>query len=113
METNRPLLDHLEDRNILASIADIIGTMHKIDAKVTKLHEVVVGSKEFGQEGIIEKLKNIEEDIDQVKKYDLEHFEKTIEDYKKIKNRFIGFAFAAGVIVEIGREVVSKIIFGK
>jgi oligoribonuclease (3'-5' exoribonuclease) len=86
-----------EERDFLASWSDLISTMHKVDSKLSKLHDVVIGDKEFGTEGIIQKLKNIETDLDEIKKYDFEYIEKQIEDLKTFKSKLIGFSVAVSV----------------
>lgn len=108
MET--PLKEHLEDRNILASIADIIGTMHKIDAKVSKLHEVVVGDKEFGTEGIIAKIRNIEEDVEWLKKYDIEEMYNKLDGLTQYKNKLIGFAIGGGLVWALILRIFDKLL---
>lgn len=110
---NDPLLEHLEDRHILASIADIIGTMHKIDAKVSKLHEVVVGDKEFGQEGIIAKIRNIEEDVEFLKKYDIEQIYKEVDGLNAYKNRLIGFAIGGGLVWALILKALDNMLLKK
>lgn len=91
---------NLNERDFLASISDLIGTMHKIDAKVSKLHEVVIGDKEFGQEGVIVKLKNIEKEVEKVKGIDEEvaAIYEDVEILKGYKNKLVGFFIAGGVV---------------
>jgi oligoribonuclease (3'-5' exoribonuclease) len=98
-----------EERDFLASWSDLISTMHKVDSKLSKLHDVVIGDKEFGTEGIIQKLKNIETDLDEIKKYDFEYIEKQIEDLKTFKSKLIGFSVAAGFIWALILELFDKV----
>ena len=98
-----------EERDFLASWADLVSTMHKVDSKLSKLHDVVIGDKEFGTEGIIQKLKNIETDLDEIKKYDFEYIEKQIEDLKTFKSKLIGFSIAAGLIWALILKLFDKV----
>ena len=119
MEQNS-LLEHLEERHILASIADIIGTMHKIDAKVSKLHEVVVGDKEFGQEGIIAKIRTIKEDVEKIekdveflKKYDIDQIYEQVDGLNAYKNRLIGFAIGGGLVWALILKALDNMLLKK
>ena len=97
-----------EERDFLASWSDLVGTMHKIDAKVSKLHEVVIGDKEFGTEGIIQKLKNIEDDVERR----LKNIEQDIDTLKGYKNKLVGISIATGVFLGFIFEII-KTVFQK
>jgi hypothetical protein len=46
--------------DILASMSDMINTLHKMDGKMKKIYDVVVGNEEFDQEGLIGRVKSLE-----------------------------------------------------
>ena len=104
-----PLEDVLKDRDFLASISDLIGTMHKIEAKVSKLHDVVIGNEEYGQEGIILKLKTIENDLEKIKVVDPLLLKQEVEHLKSYKNKLIGFFIAGGVLVGLAWEMLKSV----
>lgn len=105
-----------EERDFLASWSDLVGTMHKIDAKVSKLHEVVIGDKEFGTEGIIQKLKNIEDDVESLKGFGiiqkLKKIEQDVDTLKGYKNKLVGISIATGVFLGFIFELI-KTVFQK
>lgn len=108
-----------ENRDFLASWSDIVGIIHTMEKKVSKLHDVVIGDKEFGQEGVLQELKNIkedlidiEEDIREIKKTDPATTKKEVEDLKSYKNKLIGISLAMGVFIAIIWELV-KALFKK
>jgi hypothetical protein len=104
-----PLEEVIKDRDFLASISDLIGTMHKIDAKVSKLHDVVIGNEEYGQEGIIFKLKAIENDLEKIKVVDTLLLRQEVDNLKGYKNKLIGFFVAGGVLAGIAWEMIKSV----
>lgn len=109
----------LDEKHPLGSFSDWVNTLHEIDVKVSKLHEVMVGNKEFGQEGILQRLKNIEDDLseidgdlNEIKKIDPATTKKEVEDLKSYKNKLVGISIAMGVFIAIIWELV-KALFKK
>jgi len=108
-----------ENRDFLASWSDIVGIIHTMEKKVSKLHDVVIGDKEFGQEGILQELKNIkadistiEADISEIKKADPATIKREVEDLKNYKNKLVGISLGMGVFIAIIWELV-KTLFKK
>jgi len=108
-----------ENRDFLASWSDIVGIIHTMEKKVSKLHDVVIGDKEFGQEGILQELKKIKEDISaiesdisEIKKTDPATIKKEVEDLKSYKNKLVGISLGMGVFIAIIWELL-KTLFKK
>jgi hypothetical protein len=108
-----------EERDFLASWADIVGVIHTMEKKVSKLHDVVIGDKEFGQEGILQRQKNIEQDLEEIKRdlssikrIDTEQIKKDLDDLKAYKHKLVGIAVATGgfiaIIWELAKTVLKK-----
>ena len=51
----------------LVSISDLINTIHKMDAKLSKLYEVVAGDKDLGTKGIITRIHDLEVKVEKQK----------------------------------------------
>lgn len=105
-----------DDRDFLASWADIVGTIHNMEKKVSKLHDVVIGDREFGQEGMLERLKNIEVDLDniekdiiEIKKTDPATIKKEVDELKSYKNKLVGISLAMGVFIAIIWEFIKEL----
>lgn len=103
-----------EDRDFLASWADIVGSIHRMETKVSKLHDVVIGDKEFGQEGVIQQLKNIKQDIaeieieiQEIKKADPQTIKLEVDALKNYKNKLIGISVATGIFLGIIWELLK------
>jgi hypothetical protein len=108
-----------ENRDFLASWSDIVGIIHTMEKKVSKLHDVVIGDREFGQEGILQELKKIKEDISaiesdisEIKKTDPATIKKEVEDLKSYKNKLVGISLGMGVFIAIIWELL-KTLFKK
>lgn len=67
----------------LVSISDLINTIHKMDAKLSKLYEVVAGDKDLGTKGIITRIHDLEGKV---------------EKHESHKNKLIGIFVAAGFL---------------
>ena len=68
--------------DILASMSDMINTLHKMDGKVKKIYDVVVGNEEFDQEGLIGRVKELEKYVEQA----------NVRYYKLVGGFFVGGA---------------------
>jgi hypothetical protein len=83
--------------DILASMSDMINTLHKLDSKVKKIYDVVVGNEEFDQKGLIGRVK------------ELETFK---EEAKARNNKLLGAFFVGGgvwtVIWELAKNFIKK-----
>lgn len=81
----------------LASLSDLILTVHKIDGKVSKLFEVITGDKDLGTEGLI------------IKNFKLEQRIKELEDYRsKLLGIFIAAGVGFGIIWEVLKNFIHK-----
>lgn len=74
-------------------VADMQHTMTKMNGRVEKIYDVIVGNDTFDQEGIITRIKKLE---------------KENEENKALKNKLIG-AFLAGVLYGLFYLRFSKI----
>lgn len=70
-------------QDILASMSDMINTLHKMDGKVKKIYDVVVGNEEFDQQGLLSRVKK------------LEGFQNKME---ALKNKIIGASIGGGIL---------------
>lgn len=75
--------DLLNKNDILASMSDLINTLHKMDNKVKKIYDVVVGDETFDQKGLITRVK------------ELEGYQTKQE---ALKNKIIGASIGGGVL---------------
>ena len=106
-----------EERDFLASWADIVGVIHTMEKKVSKLHDVVIGDKEFGQEGILQRQKNIEQDLEEIKRdlagikrIDTEQIKRDLDDLKAYKHKLIGISVATGGFLAFIWELVKTVL---
>jgi hypothetical protein len=82
----------------LVSISDLINTIHKMDAKLSKLYEVVAGDKDLGTKGIINRIHDLE-----VK----------VEKHESHKNKLIGVFIAASFLFSYIWEAAKNIFHTK
>ena len=82
----------------LVSISDLINTIHKMDAKLSKLYEVVAGDKDLGTKGIITRIHDLE-----VK----------VEKHESHKNKLIGVFIAASFLFSYIWEATKNIFHTK
>jgi hypothetical protein len=82
----------------LVSISDLINTIHKMDAKLSKLYEVVAGDKDLGTKGIITRIHDLE-----VK----------VEKHESHKNKLIGVFIAASFLFSYIWEAAKNIFHTK
>ena len=69
------------DQQYFSSLSDLVNTIYKMDAKVTKLYDVVVGDKELGTKGHNKRLDDLELRVDR---------------HESHKNKLMGVFIAAG-----------------
>lgn len=86
------------DKDFLSRINDVENTLVKMDGKIEKIYDVVVGNETFDQVGLIGRLKKLES----------EH-----EKLTAFKNKLIGAFIAGGAIWSIVYELLKKIIVTK
>ena len=82
----------------LVSISDLINTIHKMDAKLSKLYEVVAGDKDLGTKGYISRIHDLEEKVEKMESH---------------KNKLIGIFIAAGFLFSYIWESTKNIFHTK
>lgn len=83
------------DKSFLERLNDVETTLVKMESKIGKIYDVLVGDDKFDQLGIISRLKRIEEEN---------------EKNKALKNKLIGAFVVGGAAWTIIWEVFKKII---
>lgn len=73
-------------------------SIHKIDSKLSKLYEAVTGDKDLGTDGIILKIKKLDN---------------RLTDLEKYRAKLLGSFIAAGISVSIIWELVKSFIIKK
>jgi hypothetical protein len=74
---------------------DVEETLGKMDSKINKIYDVVVGDEEFDQVGLIGRLKKLE---------------KENEENKALKNKLVGAFLAGGALWTILWEMIKTMI---
>jgi len=87
-----------DEPEYLVSISDLINTIHKMDAKLTKLYEVVAGDKELGTKGIVNRINDLEAKV---------------EKHESHKNKLMGIFIASGFLFSYFWETVKNIFHNK
>lgn len=83
------------DKDFLSRINDVENTLVKMDGKIEKIYDVVVGNETFDQVGVIGRLKKLENEYDKLTAF---------------KNQLIGAFIAGGAIWTILYEFLKKMI---
>ena len=83
------------DKDILSRISEVENTLVKMDGKIEKIYDVVVGNETFDQVGLIGRLKKLES----------EH-----EKLTAFKNKLVGAFLVGGVLWAAIWEMVKKIL---
>lgn len=78
--------------DILASMSDMISTLHKMDGKVKRIYDVVVGNEEFDQQGLIQRVRDLE---------------KYKEESRARNNKLLGAFFVGGGVWTILWELIK------
>jgi len=84
------------DKSFLERLNDVENTLVKMESKIGKIYDVLIGDEKFDQLGIITRLKKIEEEN---------------EKFKALKNKLVGAFLVGGAAWTIVWEVIKKIIF--
>lgn len=86
-----------DEADYLVSISDLINTIHQMDAKLTKLYDVVAGDKELGTDGMITRINKLETEV------------KTLNSHKnKLAGIFIAAAFLFSYIWEAAKNIINQ-----
>ena len=72
-------------------------SVHKIDSKLSKLYEAVTGDKDLGTDGIIYKIKKIENRVTDLEKYKA-----------KLLSSFVAAGVSASIIWELVKSLFIK-----
>lgn len=83
------------DKDFLSRINDVENTLVKMDGKIEKIYDVVVGNETFDQVGLIGRLKKLE----------AEH-----EKLTAFKNKLVGAFLVGGVLWAAIWEMFKKIL---
>lgn len=83
------------DKSFMDRLSDVEGTLVKMDSKLEKIFDVVVGNETFDQVGLIGRLKKLE---------------KESENNKALKNKLMGAFLMGGVIWTIIWELFKNIV---
>lgn len=84
------------DKSFLERLNDVENTLVKMESKIGKIYDVLIGDEKFDQLGIITRLKKLEEEN---------------EKLKALKNKLVGAFLVGGAAWTIVWEVIKKIIF--
>ena len=87
-----------DEPEYLVSISELINTIHKMDAKLTKLYDVVAGDKELGTKGHNKRLDELEARVDK---------------HESHKNKLMGIFIASGFLFSYFWEMVKNIFHTK
>jgi hypothetical protein len=83
------------DKSFMDRLNDVEGTLVKMDSKLEKIFDVVVGNETFDQVGLIGRLKKLE---------------KESENNKALKNKLMGAFLMGGAIWTIIWELFKNIV---
>jgi hypothetical protein len=104
--------EHETNKNdALAMRTDVVATLHKVEAKVNKIYDVVVGNEEFDQKGLLARVKTLEDFADE--SHGIVSRVKTLEDFKDESNgrynKMVGAFFVGGGVWTVVWEVMKNI----
>jgi hypothetical protein len=84
------------DKSFLERLNDVENTLVKMESKIEKIYDALVGNEKFDQLGIISRIKKLEEEN---------------EKYKAIKNKLIGAFLVGGAVWTVAWEMIKKMLF--
>jgi hypothetical protein len=84
------------DKSFLERLNDVENTLVKMESKIEKIYDALVGNEKFDQLGIISRIKKLEEEN---------------EKYKAIKNKLIGAFLVGGAVWTVAWEMIKKMFF--
>jgi len=84
------------DKSFLERLNDVENTLVKMESKIEKIYDALVGNEKFDQLGLISRIKKLEEEN---------------EKYKAIKNKLIGAFLVGGAAWTIAWEFIKKTFF--
>lgn len=86
------------DKNFSQRMTDVEITLVKMEQKIEKIYDALLGNEKFDQMGLISRLKTLEKEND---------------GYRALKNKIIGAFFIGGVSWTIIWELSKKVLFNK
>jgi len=84
------------DKSFLERLNDVENTLVKMESKIEKIYDALVGNEKFDQLGLISRIKKLEEEN---------------EKYKALKNKLIGAFLVGGAAWTIAWEFIKKTFF--
>jgi len=84
------------DKSFLERLNDVENTLVKMESKIEKIYDALVGNQKFDQLGLISRIKKLEEEN---------------EKYKAIKNKLIGAFLVGGAVWTVAWEMIKKMLF--
>ena len=84
------------DKSFLERLNDVENTLVKMESKIEKIYDALVGNEKFDQLGLISRIKKLEEEN---------------EKYKALKNKLIGAFLVGGAVWTIAWEMIKKMLF--
>jgi hypothetical protein len=84
------------DKSFLERLNDVENTLVKMESKIEKIYDALVGNEKFDQLGLISRIKKLEEEN---------------EKYKAIKNKLIGAFLVGGAVWTVAWEMIKKMLF--
>jgi hypothetical protein len=84
------------DKSFLERLNDVENTLVKMESKIEKIYDALVGNEKFDQLGLISRIKKLEEEN---------------EKYKAIKNKLIGAFLVGGAVWTVAWEMIKKMFF--
>jgi hypothetical protein len=84
------------DKSFLERLNDVEKTLGKMEYKIEKIYDALVGNEKFDQLGLISRIKKLEEEN---------------EKYKAIKNKLIGAFLVGGAMWTVAWEMIKKMLF--
>lgn len=84
------------DKSFLERLNDVENTLVKMESKIEKIYDALVGNEKFDQLGIISRIKKLEEEN---------------EKYTAIKNKLIGAFLVGGAVWTVAWEMIKKMLF--
>lgn len=84
------------DKSFLERLNDVENTLVKMESKIEKIYDALVGNEKFDQLGLISRIKKLEEEN---------------EKYKALKNKLIGAFLVGGAVWTVAWEMIKKMLF--
>jgi hypothetical protein len=84
------------DKSFLERLNDVENTLVKMESKIEKIYDALVGNEKIDQLGLISRIKKLEEEN---------------EKYTAIKNKLIGAFLVGGAVWTVAWEMIKKMLF--